>query len=311
MVRGIEKRLIFVDDEDRLRFLERLGTVVRETRVRCLAFAIMPNHFHLVVETGPTPLSRVMHRLGTAHAMDFNRRHDRVGHLFQNRFKSKLVRDDAGVLAVVRYVHLNPVRAGLVKSLEALAVDPWTGHSALMGRLRAEFLDAWAVLSLFHPQERAARRELVSWMERGLAAADPDPFSREMATLPLRPPIELDLGPTDRDGARLAWRRRMAEAGWDSARVAAEICAGLGVDLALLGAGRRSRPASRAREAVAGVAVGLLGRPHDEAALAMGVTRQAVEQAFSRFSTRDDGTRRTVLGLLSTSGLAPPSPQGG
>ena len=187
MVRGIEKRLIFVDDEDRLRFLERLGTVVRETRVRCLAFAIMPNHFHLVVETGPTPLSRVMHRLGTAHAMDFNRRHDRVGHLFQNRFKSKLVRDDAGVLAVVRYVHLNPVRAGLVKSLEALAVDPWTGHSALMGRLRAEFLDAWAVLSLFHPQERAARRELVSWMERGLAAADPDPFSREMATLPLRP----------------------------------------------------------------------------------------------------------------------------
>ena len=114
----------------------------------------------------------------------------------------------------------------------------------------------------------------------------------------------------DGDGARRAWRRRMAEAGWDSSRVVEEVCARLQLEPALLGAGRRTRPASRAREAVAGVAVGLLGRPHDETALAMGVTRQAVEQALSRFSTRDDGTRRAVLGLLSSSGLAPPSPAG-
>lgn len=299
MVRGIEKRLIFLDDEDRHRFLFRLGTVVRETGTRCLAFAVMPNHFHLLLETGPTPLSQVMRRLGTVHAMDFNRRHERVGHLFQNRFKSKLVRNDGGLIAVVRYVHLNPVRAGLVPNLDSLSTYPWTGHAALMGRRRAEFLDASFVLSRFAADIDEARSALVRWMEAGLAPPDADgtlmgaPVSDGVALLSDDPPDPVD------NGAILdGWRRRMRDDGWSARRVVESICARFEISPVALGDGRRSRSASRAREAIAGLASGLLGLSHVEVAREAGVSRQALEQALARFNAWDAMRREQVARVL-------------
>ena len=134
MVRGIEKRLIFVDDADRFRFLERLGTVVRETRVRCLAFAIMPNHVHLVLKTGHQRLGTLMQRVFTGYAMRFNGRSGRRGHLLEGRFGSRAVRDEGDLLIVIRYVLRNPLAAGLSRDLEALERYPWGGLGALVGR---------------------------------------------------------------------------------------------------------------------------------------------------------------------------------
>jgi REP element-mobilizing transposase RayT len=77
---------IFKDDKDRDNFLERLGAIIEETETHCLAWALIPNHFHLLMKTGTTPISTVMRRLPTGYAVSFNRRHRRYGHLFQNRY---------------------------------------------------------------------------------------------------------------------------------------------------------------------------------------------------------------------------------
>ena len=84
IVRGIERGKIFKDDEDRDGFLERLGAILKESDTRCFAWALIPNHFHLLIQTGQVPVATVMRRLLTGHAVYYNRRHRRSGHLFQN-----------------------------------------------------------------------------------------------------------------------------------------------------------------------------------------------------------------------------------
>ena len=134
MARGIERRKIFWDDKDRSSFLERLAIILEETQTQCYAWVLIPNHFHLLLRTGPTSLSTVMRRLMTGHAVTFNIRHRRSGHLFQNRYKSVICEEDAYLLELIRYIHLNPLRAGLVDELKELDRYPWTGHSAVLGR---------------------------------------------------------------------------------------------------------------------------------------------------------------------------------
>jgi len=134
MARGIEGREIFQDDQDRKSFLERLALIVEATQTQCYAWSILPNHFHLLLRTGTTPLSKVMRRLMTGYAVTFNKRHKRSGHLFQNRYKSIVCEQDPYLLELIRYIHLNPLRAGLVNDLKQLDKYPWSGHSAILGR---------------------------------------------------------------------------------------------------------------------------------------------------------------------------------
>jgi REP element-mobilizing transposase RayT len=133
MARGIERREIFKDDKDRISFLKRLTVILEETQTQCYAWALIPNHVHLLVRTGATPLSKVMRRLMTGHAVTFNKRHRRSGHLFQNRYKSVVCERDPYLLELVRYIHLNPIRAGQVKDLKELDRYRWSGHSAILG----------------------------------------------------------------------------------------------------------------------------------------------------------------------------------
>ncbi|WDN89375.1 hypothetical protein BuS5_02343 [Desulfosarcina sp. BuS5] len=134
MARGIERSKIFCDDKDRSSFLERLAVILEETQTQCYAWALIPNHFHLLLRTGPTPLSTVMRRLMTGYAVTFNIRHRRSGHLFQNRYKSVVCEEDPYLQELIRYIHLNPLRAKLVKDLKELDKYLWTGHSALLGK---------------------------------------------------------------------------------------------------------------------------------------------------------------------------------
>ena len=134
MARGIERRKIFLDDKDRESFLERFAIILEETQTQCYAWALIPNHFHLLLRTGPTPLSQVIRRLMTGYAVTFNKRHKRSGHLFQNRYKSVVCEEDPYLLDLIRYIHLNPLRAKLVQDLKELDRYPWTGHSAILGR---------------------------------------------------------------------------------------------------------------------------------------------------------------------------------
>ena len=112
MVRGIEKRQIFEDDQDREDFLHRLGKVLEQCQASCFAWTLIPNHVHLLLRTGPVPLGKMMRRLLTGYAVRFNRRHQRSGHLFQNRYRSLVCEEELYLLELVRYIHLNAIRAG-------------------------------------------------------------------------------------------------------------------------------------------------------------------------------------------------------
>ena len=169
IVRGIERGAVFRSDTDRNHFLERLGKTLQDTKTICYAWALIPNHFHLLLRTGPVPITTVMRRLLTGYALWYNRRHRRHGHLFQNRFKSILCQEDIYLLELVRYIHLNPIRARLVKDVDELGRYPFCGHSVIMGKMKKPWQDMEGVLGMFGENVRAARRAYRVFVEKGIA----------------------------------------------------------------------------------------------------------------------------------------------
>ncbi len=169
IVRGIERRKIFWDDADRDSFVNRLGQVLIETHTDCFAWAMLPNHVHLLMRTGLTPIATVMRRLLTGYAVQFNRRHRRHGHLFQNRYKSILCQQDTYLLELVRYIHLNPLRAKLVPDYKSLKGFFYGGHCALLGKCNNDWQNTEYVLSLFGRKVFEARRLYSKFMEEGVS----------------------------------------------------------------------------------------------------------------------------------------------
>lgn len=166
IIRGIERSPIFKDDQDYQNFLERLGNVLTETSTPCYAWALLPNHAHLLLKTTLSPIATVMRRVLTGYAQQFNRRHNRHGYLFQNRYKSFLCEEDPYLLELVRYIHLNPLRAGVVKDLKALATYLKSGHCVLMGKVKYLWQDTEYVLKLFGKTAGPARRSYVAFVAR-------------------------------------------------------------------------------------------------------------------------------------------------
>ena len=169
IVRGIERKALFKDQKDYRNFRERLGRILEDTDTPCFAWSLMKNHVHLLLRTGHIPLSTVMRRLLTGYAQQFNRRHRRHGHLFQNRYKSILCEEEPYLLELVRYIHLNPLRAGTVKDLKELNTYPQTGHSTIMGKMNNEWQDTEYVLKLFGQTPRVARKAYHEFVSKGVA----------------------------------------------------------------------------------------------------------------------------------------------
>ena len=167
MIRGIEGKPIFPDNQDRKDFVTRLGDLSKQTDTRILAWSLLGNHAHLLLFSGPSGLSVFMRRLLTGYAQGFNRRHKRSGHLFQNRYKSIVCEEDAYLLELIRYIHLNPLRASLVKNLWELDRYPWSGHRVLLGREKSDWQERGYVLGQFHRKEREAIRAYRRFMEEG------------------------------------------------------------------------------------------------------------------------------------------------
>jgi putative transposase len=162
--RGIERRKIFLDDGDRLDFLNRLEVVCADGAATVYGWCLLSNHFHLSIRAEKQSLSTTMRRLLSGYVTAFNQRHRRNGHLFQNRYKSTVIDDERYFLALLRYIHLNPVRAKLVEDVRSLKDYAWTGHRVLMGKARMSFQDTEAVLGRFGERAGEARRELVKFM---------------------------------------------------------------------------------------------------------------------------------------------------
>ena len=172
IVRGIERRLIFRDDMDKDRFVERMGKIFTDTRTPCYAWALMGNHAHLLCKTGTVPLRTVMSRLLTGHAVTFNKRHLRHGQLFQNRYKSILCQEDAYLTELVCYIHLNPIRAGIIKDLNDHY--SYSGHASLMGEASHSWQDVDYVLRHYGRTVKTARRAYLLAMEARLNKKRPD-----------------------------------------------------------------------------------------------------------------------------------------
>jgi REP element-mobilizing transposase RayT len=147
--RGNAKADIFLTSRDASVFLATLGTVVGNHRWSCFAYCLMPNHYHLLIETREANLSLGMHALNATYARMFNAAHERVGHVFQQRFHAEAIRADEHLLETLRYIALNPVRAGLADTPDAWR---WSSHRATTGACAPpRWLSRDRALRLFGP----------------------------------------------------------------------------------------------------------------------------------------------------------------
>ena len=156
MSRGIERRRIFTYEDDYADFRDRMSVWLNRSGGKCLAWCLMPNHFHFLVLRGARPLSEIMHHVMTGYAINFNLKHRRVGHLFQNRYKAIICDLEAYLLELVPYIHLNPLRAKLVKDLDDLKNYKWCGHGAVVTGSADGLLDRAELLTHFGSVEGQA-----------------------------------------------------------------------------------------------------------------------------------------------------------
>lgn len=168
IVRGIERRNIVDDDLDRGNWVARVGRVADETQTVIYAWALMGNHAHMLLRSGTGGVALFMRRVLTGHAVAYNRRHRRHGHLFQNRYKSIICEEDAYFTELVRYIHLNPLRAGLVASLTQLDRYPWCGHAVVLGQRDHLWQDCDYVLKWFGKKVGPAKRAYRMFVEKGI-----------------------------------------------------------------------------------------------------------------------------------------------
>lgn len=166
--RGFERRNVFAAAEDKRDFLHRLEDNLNRTAAQCLAWALMSNHFHLLIRIDSAPLAKLMAPVLSGFASYYNRSRERSGYVFQNRFQSILCEKDSYFLELVRYIHLNPLRAGLIQSLKELDSYSWTGHSALMGKSQCTWLQCDEVLGHFDTALGAARRSYRRFIASGI-----------------------------------------------------------------------------------------------------------------------------------------------
>jgi len=188
--RGLERRAIVRDDTDRNRWLSLLGKVADRREWRVLAWALMDNHFHVFVRTPAADISAGMHDLNSGYASIFNRRHARCGPLFQGRFKGIIVEPGHHRWELSRYVHLNPVRGGMVDRPEDYR---WSSCREYLGKRQAPQWLAWEEVLAEHGRTlRVARRRYGRFLREGLTGNVPNPLADAVASTVLGSPSFVD-----------------------------------------------------------------------------------------------------------------------
>ncbi len=306
MLRGIEQGVIVTDAEDREAFVARMGAAARNTGTAIYAWALLPNHAHILLRSGPAGLPKFMMRLLTGYAIRYNHRHHRHGHLLQNRYKSIVCDEDTYFRELLRYIHLNPLRAKLVEQLRQLDRYPWCGHAVVMGRVTREWQDRRYALSWFGESERVAVRAYREYVAQGVALGRRAELVggglirslggwsqvRSLRTGGMR--VRADariLGSgefvdrlvdeaEDRIRSQIPLGRRLVQA----RQAIDKSCADRGVSVAELQGGSRRGWVSRVRSDLAHHLVTTLGLPLAEAARQLGVTTSAISRVLQRGS---------------------------
>ena len=290
IARGNDRKDIFRDRADRRRYLHGLSECRERFQFAVLAYCLMDNHVHLVLERGPAPLSRIMQTLHSAYAQSFNRRHGRVGHLFQDRYRAFIVEKDRYLVALLRYVHRNPCEAGLVSRPEDY---PWSSDRFIRAGRGPRWLDLERLWLLVGGSGSAAARRYREIMEgAGTAAYETTPrflssirgsegFARQLV-----------------EGSQT--RQRRIAIGWSPRRVAGVVAAVEGISLGQMKDRRQDSRSARARSIAAFIAWREAAIPvarmaqffgRDESTLIKGVRR--LEMSPIR-----DGEIRTAIRLM-------------
>jgi REP element-mobilizing transposase RayT len=305
IARGINRQRIFLDDADRNRFLDRLRNLLCDSQTACYAWALVGNHFHLLLRSGGSAsISHIMRRLLTGYAINFNLRHNRCGHVFQNRFKSILCQEDSYLLELVRYIHLNPLRAGIVASYKELRGFAFCGHGVILGSSRVAWQDTDYVLKMFAGKRRPARQRYEEYVKRGIGKGRRPELTggglirslggwsavkamrREDA---YQKGDERILGDGDfvqevlsAAAERLERRYRLAAEGYDFSRLVARVAELTDVPIDRLVTPDRSRSISQARGLLCFWATRELGISQIDLAQRLQMTQSAVSQAIQR-----------------------------
>lgn len=309
MVRGINKSPIFKDGHDRARFLERLGRTTVDAECAIYAWVLMDNHVHLLFKSGRQGISAVMRKLLTWYAQYFNRRHRRTGHLFENRYKSVLCDEDAYLLALVRYIHLNPVRAKMVTTLEEMDRYPWSGHRAIIGKDGYAWMDTGRVLAQFGTSKRKALREYRRFIAEGMEQGRIPELTgggrvrtaggwSQVVALRRRGRVEESderiLGSGDfvtrilKEAEEHQLRQtKLKRAGASIHKILEEECRKRQISPIEVQKGRRRRPVSEARAAIAYRSRVELGLSAAEMARHLGVNTSCITRAIARLEARE------------------------
>jgi REP element-mobilizing transposase RayT len=269
IVRGNQRRKTFLDDTDYQAYLDRLARYRRRYDYTLYAYCLMPNHVHLLLESSHHPLAKLMQGLQQSYSQYFNLRHRKVGHVFQGRYQAIICQKDPYLLELVRYIHLNPVRSGIVKDPQRY---PFTGHRAYVEGKVTELIDPRRVLGILG--SKARYRVFISdglkhgHKEEYYEAQDQRFLGSEDFGEKFREP-QSEPRPTKRKSLDLALRT---------------LARGVGMDVATLRSADRSWTVSRARTMVGYVLIRRCGYGLGEVAKSM---------------KRDSATVGTLLGRLA------------
>lgn len=165
MIRGNERKNIFQDEYDKFQFIKTLTEKKQENRFFLHAFCLMDNHVHLMLSEGVEDVAKVMKRISVSYVRYYNHKYKRVGHLFQDRFKSEIVDEDSYVLTLARYIHQNPVKAGMVKSTGEYK---WSSYSCYLKENNqfAELVETETILGLFSDDKNTAKKCFEEYMNQ-------------------------------------------------------------------------------------------------------------------------------------------------
>jgi len=300
MGRGIDRIEIFQTKTDRDDFLNRLADLCQAGHLIIYAWVLMDNHFHLLVRTGNQPISSSMRKLLTGYGVNFNRRHKRYGHLFQNRYKSIICEDDPYLLELTRYIHLNPLRARVVESLKDLGKYPWSGHTVIMGEVKLDWQDTETILGYFGNRRKEAIRGYEEFIKEGISQGRRDELVggglirslggwSQVLSLRRKGGVEAsderilgsgefvarilsEAGEKEKSTLRLSTKRR------DLPFIAEVVSGREGIEEKVLQSGNRGREIVRVRRIFCQLAVKKLGYSGADVARYLGVTTSAVNR---------------------------------
>jgi REP element-mobilizing transposase RayT len=175
MAHSIEGKYLFLDDQDRNEFLSRFAKGLTGSDFQCYAWTLMDDHYHIFIKTSHLPLSKLMRALNSGYARYYNKKYGRRGYLFQDRFQSVLCQDQDYAVQLIKYIHLNPLRAGKVQSLEQLKDWVWCGHGFLLGPKNAmgeKFQNRLECLRRFGDNETDAVKGYLQSLEQSCLGDD-------------------------------------------------------------------------------------------------------------------------------------------